>query len=79
MCLDCVEGDLCAECYSSWQKSNGEMEHCKGHTFYEIPRPCWFGFKDGVVMGDGLTLPGVVDFLEERFTKLLESVGGQTP
>ena len=47
MCLDCTDGDFCADCYASWKKSNGEMECCKGHIFYEIPRPCWFQFEKG--------------------------------
>ena len=54
------------------------MEFCKGHTFYEIPRPCWYHFKEGVVMEDGSTLPEVIEFLEKRFTELLQDVGGQT-
>lgn len=74
-CLDCLEGDFCADCYASWKKSNGEMDYCKGHTFYEIPRPCWYQFREGVVMEDGSTLPQVIDFLEERFTALLKSAG----
>ena len=49
------------------------MEVCKGHTFYEIPRPCWYQLKEGTVMEDGSTLPQVIDLLEERFTSLLET------
>jgi hypothetical protein len=78
VCLDCIDGDLCADCYASWEKSNGEMEFCKGHTFYEIPRRCWYNFREGVVMEDGSTLPQVIDFLIGRFTTLLENAGSQT-
>lgn len=77
-CLDCLDADFCADCYASWKKSNGEMDYCKGHTFYEIPRPCWYQFREGVVMEDGSTLPQVIDFLEERFTALLKSARSQT-
>ena len=74
-CLDCINGDLCADCYASWKKSNGEMEFCKGHTFYKMPRPCWYQLREGVVMEDGSTLSQVIDILEQRFTALLESTG----
>jgi hypothetical protein len=72
MCLDCIDSDFCADCYASWEKSNGEMELCKGHTFYEIPRPCWYQLRAGAVMEDGSTFPQAISFLEERFTALLE-------
>ena len=72
VCLDCISGDFCAECYANWEKSNGAMEYCKGHTFYEVPRPSWHTFKDGEVLGDGSKLPQVIDVLEQRFTSLLE-------
>ena len=72
MCLDCADSDFCANCYASWEKVDGEMEKCKGHTFYKLPRPCWYHFEDGVVMEDGSTLPQVIDYLEKRFTMLLE-------
>jgi hypothetical protein len=75
VCLDCIDGDLCADCYANWEKSNGEMEHCKGHKFYEIPRPCWYQFRERVVMEDGSSLPQVIDFLMERFSALLENAG----
>ncbi|KAF1982684.1 hypothetical protein K402DRAFT_457189 [Aulographum hederae CBS 113979] len=64
--------DLCGDCYSSWEKSRGQMDYCKGHTFYKIPRDCWHGFEEGVVSEDGSTLAEVIDFLEEKFTRLLE-------
>ena len=73
VCLECICGDFCANCYDNWEKSKGEMEFCKGHTFYEIPRPCWYQFREGVVQEDGATLPQVIEYLEERFTALLES------
>lgn len=75
VCLNCICTDLCADCYSSWEKSDGEMEFCKGHTFYEIPRACRYQLGEGVVMEDGSTLLQVVDTLEEKFTVLLESIG----
>ena len=34
--------------------------------------------RKGVVMEDGSTLPEVIEFLEKRFTELLQDVGGQT-
>jgi len=77
VCLECIDVDFCDDCYSNWEKSNGEIEFCKGHSFYEIPRPCWYQFSGGVVMEDGSTLPQVINFLEERFTALLERVEGQ--
>ena len=77
LCLDCIGVDFCAGHYANWEKSDGEMDFCKGHRFYEIPRPCWYQFKDGVVMEDGSTLPEVIDFLEKRFTALLQDVRGQ--
>jgi len=73
ICLDCIASDLCADCYTSWKASNGEMEHCKGHTFYQIPRPCWYQLEKGAVMEDGSTLDQVIDLLKKRFTWLLES------
>ena len=76
-CLQCLDVDFCAGCYANWKKSNGELDFCKGHSFYEIPRPCWYEFKEDVVMEDGSTLPEVIDFLEERFAALLQDVGGQ--
>lgn len=72
ICLDCIDGDFCADCYASWKESNGKMEACKGHHFYEIPRPCWYHLKEGTVTEDGRTLPEVIDFLEKTFKKLLE-------
>lgn len=77
-CLDCLDTDLCADCYATWEKSNGQMEYCKGHTFYELPRQCWYQFKEGIVMEDGSTLPQVIDFLEKRFTMLLEGAESET-
>jgi hypothetical protein len=71
-CLNCIDSDFCAYCHASWEKSNGELEICKGHRFYEIPRPCWYQFKEGVVMEDGSTLPQVIEFSHERFTTLLK-------
>ena len=72
MCLDCADSDFCANCHASWEKADGEMEQCKGHTFYELPRPCWYHFEDGAAMEDGSTLPQIIDYLEKRFTMLLE-------
>jgi hypothetical protein len=70
-CLNCLDTDLCAACYTTWHKSDGEMELCKGHTFYEIPRPCWYTFEPGIVTEDGETLPEVIEFLEDHFEGLL--------
>ncbi|KAF2493875.1 hypothetical protein BU16DRAFT_58449 [Lophium mytilinum] len=72
-CLNCIDTDLCADCYSSWQQSNGDMEFCKSHEFYETPRPCWYGLKEGTVTEDGKTLAELVSFLEDTFTMLLAS------
>lgn len=70
-CLYCIDTDLCADCYKSWKQSNGDMELCKGHIFYQIPRPSWYELKEGMVTEDGKTLAEVVEFLEDTFTKLL--------
>ena len=77
VCLDCLCGDMCADCHANWEQSNGEMEYCKGHTFYEIPRPCWYHFAPGIVLEDGSTLSQVIDHLEETFTALLQCAQGQ--
>jgi hypothetical protein len=45
---------------------------CEGHSFYEIPRACWYGFKEGVVMEDGSTLEDIINLLEKEFTTLVE-------
>jgi hypothetical protein len=75
VCLDCIDGDFCTDRHANWEKSNGEMDYCKGHTYFEIPRPCWYQFREGVAMEDGSTFPQVIDFLVERFTVLLASAG----
>lgn len=71
-CLVCSNGDFCADCYESWKQSNGNMEMCKGHSFYELPRPCWYRLKKGTVTEDGKSLSEIIEFLEKRFTALLE-------
>lgn len=76
-CLDCLDTDLCADCYFTWQKSDGKMELCKGHTFCEIPRPCWYTLKPGTVTEDGKSLAEVIEFLIDRFTRLLDEVAKQ--
>jgi hypothetical protein len=75
-CLDCLIKDLCADCYAGWERSTDEMDFCKGHVFYEIPRSCWYQFKEGVVLENGSTLPEMIDLLEEKFTTLLEITRG---
>jgi len=76
-CLNCLTTDLCADCHTNWEKSNGEMDFCKGHIFYELPRSCWYQFEEGVVLEDGSTLPDMIGFLEEKFAALLESTRGE--
>lgn len=71
-CLDCSDGDLCNDCHASWKKSDEEMKWCRGHVFYELPRPCWYGFKEGIVMENGATLPEVIGLLEVKFRNLLK-------
>ena len=68
----------CADRPASRKKSDGEMDFCKGHTFYEVPRPCRYLFREGVVMEDGSTLAQTIEFLEQRFIALLGSTGSQT-
>lgn len=75
-CLDCIDSDFCSDCYVTWENSNGEMEVCKGHKFYQIPRSCWYGFKDNQIMVDGSTMEQVMSYLEKRFTELLEGLDG---
>lgn len=65
--------DFCASCYESWKVSGEEMEMCRGHSFYEIPRSCWYGFEQDVVMEDGSTLEDVIDLLVEKFTILVQA------
>ena len=77
VCLDCLCVDMCADCHANWEQSHGETEFCKGHTFYEIPRPCWYQLEPGIVLEDGSTLPQAIDHLEERFTGLLQSAQSQ--
>ncbi|KAF2731353.1 hypothetical protein EJ04DRAFT_566899 [Polyplosphaeria fusca] len=52
--------------------SDGEMDYCRGHMFYELPRPCWYNFEESVVLEDGSNLPEMIDFLERDITALLE-------
>lgn len=47
------------------------MEICKGHTFREIPRPCWYTFELDIVTEDGKTICEVVDYLDDHFSELL--------
>ena len=73
--MECIDVEFCAACYSNWKASKGKMckgkmEMCRGHSFYEIPRPCWYGFEQEVVMEDGSTLEDVINLLEEKFTAL---------
>ena len=70
-----MDTDLCASCYNDWKLSDGKMSFCRGHTFLELPRACWYEFEEGVVMEDGSTLPQVVDMLEQKFSMLLERAG----
>jgi hypothetical protein len=53
------------------------MELCKGHTFCQIPRPCWYTLKPGTVTEDGKTLAEVIEILIDRFTRLLDDVAEQ--
>jgi hypothetical protein len=69
-----MDTDLCSDCYASWKKSEGKMDICKGHTFCEIPRPCWYTLKPGTVTEDGRTLHKVLDYFVEHFTGLLKDV-----
>jgi hypothetical protein len=76
-CLNCLTTDLCADCHASWEESRGEMDFCRGHKLYEIPWPCWYQFKVGVVLEDGSTLPEIIDLLEEKFTAHLQIIEHQ--
>ncbi|KAF2678036.1 hypothetical protein K458DRAFT_395334 [Lentithecium fluviatile CBS 122367] len=58
------------------KQSNGEMDLCKGHTFYVEPRDCWYGFKEGTVTEDGKTFAEVISLLQTRFTELLAQEAG---
>jgi hypothetical protein len=76
-CLSCLVTDLCADCHAAWKNSKGEMDFCNGHVFYEIPRPCWYQFEEGVVLENGSTLSEMIDFLEEKFAALLKITIGE--
>jgi hypothetical protein len=69
--MSCKDTDFCASCYASWKSSDGKMEVCKGHTFREVPRPCWYTLKPGTVTEDGKTLAEIVQYLLEHFAELL--------
>jgi hypothetical protein len=69
-CLDCIDVEFCAACYSGWEAGIGGKNMCEGHSFYEIPRSCWYSFEEGVVMEDGSTLEDVIELLEKKFTAL---------
>jgi hypothetical protein len=69
-CLVCIDIEFCAACYSGWESSMGDKKICEGHSFYEILRPCWYSFKEGIVTEDGLTLEDVIKLLEKKFTAL---------
>lgn len=71
VCLDCLDGDFCATCYAIWEQSRGQMDYCKGHRFYEIPRACYYQFKEGVVMQDGSTLPVLIESVQAKYNSLL--------
>lgn len=49
------------------------MELCQGHTFYELPRPCWYGLGEGTVTEDGKTLPEVVELMTMKFSQLVDA------
>jgi hypothetical protein len=70
VCLDCIDVEFCAACHSGWEAERREITMCRGHSFYKIPRPCWYSFEEGVVMEDGSTLEDVIELLEEKFTVL---------
>ncbi|CAI6281679.1 unnamed protein product [Periconia digitata] len=77
-CLDCIDTDLCETCYKTWQLDKGDLSFCPGHTYHEIPRPCWYNFKEGVVAEDGKTLPQVIEYLKAEFSKLLQELTGDS-
>jgi hypothetical protein len=73
-CTNCIKTDLCTDCYKTWQKCDGQMDVCKGHTFREVPRPCWYTLEPGTVTEDGKTIKEVLDYLREHFTQLLRQL-----
>ena len=73
-CLMCIDTDFCSDCYGLWKQSNGEMELCKGHAFYQIPRDCWYELKEGTVTEDGKTLADIVAELEVKIKSLLDGL-----
>jgi hypothetical protein len=70
VCLDCINVEFCAACHSGWKAKKEGIDMCKGHSFYEIPRPYWYSFEEGIVTEDGLTLGDVIGLLEKKFTAL---------
>jgi len=73
-CLSCLDSDFCANCFALWKTGDDTIRMCKGHTFREVPRPCWYTLKPGTVTEDGKTLAEVIDFLHSHFTGLLSDL-----
>lgn len=74
-CINCINTDLCADCHTTWQNSRDQMDFCKGHTFRQIPRPCWYTLESEIVTEDGKTIVEVVEFLWNHFSELRTGLG----
>lgn len=69
MCLDCIDTDVCADCYHRLQ-ANPNPPMCKGHRFAEIPRRCWYTLPLGVVTEKGETLDQVLEEIQSHWEKV---------
>lgn len=55
ICKNCLDGDLCRECYSKYDLDDIEVEKCQDHTFLASPSSGWCPSWHGIVSSSGET------------------------